>query len=54
MKKIKVYINHPKQAGKRKLVTVELIEDRKATMLVRLPDGNVIVRRKNRDLEEEK
>ncbi len=51
MKKIKVYVN-TKTEGKRKVVNAELIEDRKATVVVRLPDGNVIVRRKNRDLEE--
>ncbi len=51
MKKIKVYLN-TKVEGKRKVVNAELLEDRKTTILVRLPDGNVIVRRKNRDLEE--
>ena len=34
----------------RKVVEAELIEDRKTTVLVRLPDGNVITRKKNRDL----
>ena len=45
---MKVYIND--KSGKRKLVEVELIEDRKTTVLVKLPDGNVIVRKKKRDL----
>ena len=45
---MKVYIN--KKGGGRQLVNCELIEDRKYTILVRLSGGNVIVRRKNRDL----
>lgn len=45
---MKVYIND--KNGKRKLITVELIENRKLTVLVKLPDGNVIVRKKKRDL----
>ena len=53
MKKIKVYLNTKKE-GKRKVVNAELLEDRIGSVVVRLPDGNVIVRRKNRDLPEEK
>ena len=53
MKKIKVYLNR-KDRTERKVVNAELIEDRKDSVVVKLPDGNVIVRRKNRDLEEEK
>ncbi len=53
MKKIKVYLN-TKKPGQRRLVNAELIEDRIGSVVVKLPDGNVIVRRKNRDLVEEK
>ena len=46
---MKVYINKPDRSG-RQLVDVKLIEDRKRTIVVELPDGNRIVRKKNRDL----
>lgn len=52
MKKIKIYLNTKKE-GKRKIVNAELLEDRTKTVLVRLPDGNVIVRKKNRDVVKE-
>ncbi len=45
---MKVYIND--KNGKRKLIDAELIKDKKTTVLVKLPDGNVIVRKKKRDL----
>ena len=45
---MKVYIN--KKDGGRQLVNCELIENRKDTVLVRLADGNAIVRKKKRDL----
>ncbi len=45
---MKVYINT--KEGKRKLVEVKLIKDRGTTILVKLPDGNEIVRKKKRDL----
>ncbi|KKL26625.1 hypothetical protein LCGC14_2393450 [marine sediment metagenome] len=48
MKKIKVFIN---EGNERKLVDVELLESRKYTVRVRLPDGNIITRKKKRDLE---
>jgi len=48
---MKVYLNDVDE--KRKIVEVELIEDRATTVLVRLPDGNKIVRRKNRDIVKE-
>lgn len=49
---MKVYVNTPDRTG-RKLVEVKLIEDRKRTVLVELPDGNRITRKKNRDLPKE-
>ncbi len=52
MKKIKVYLN-TKVEGKRKVVNAELIEDRKDSVVVKLPDGNIIKRRKNRDVVKE-
>lgn len=48
---MKVYINKPN--GGRELVNCELIENRKFTVLVRLPDGNIIIRKKKRDLPQE-
>jgi len=45
---MKVYIN--KKGEGRQLINCELVEDRKYTILVRLSDGNVIARKKNRDL----
>jgi hypothetical protein len=49
---MKVYING--MGGERRLVEAELIRENKATIIVRLPDGNVISRKKKRDLPEEK
>jgi hypothetical protein len=48
---MKVYIN--KKKGGRQLVNCELVEDRKHTILVRLSDGNEIVRKKKRDMPNE-
>lgn len=53
MKNIEIYIND-KKTGKRKLVSALLLEDRSKTVLVRLLDGNEIVRRKDRDFPKEK
>lgn len=52
MKKIKIYLNIKKE-DKRRIVNAELLEDRNTTVLVGLPDGNVIVRKKNRDVVKE-
>lgn len=49
MRRVKVYFDDRTNGG-RKLVEVELIEDRPTTMKVKLPDGNVITRKKSRDL----
>lgn len=45
---MKVYINS--KDGKRKLVEVELITENAHTLIVRLPDGNIIRRNRKRDL----
>jgi hypothetical protein len=47
---LKVYINNK---GGRKLVEAELIKENKATVIVKLPDGNIVSRKKKRDLPEE-
>lgn len=55
---MKVYFNiEPRKDSPRKLVEVKLVRDFKTTMLVELPDGNIVLRKKSRDLpkpEEEK
>ncbi len=48
---MKVYVNDKK--GKRKIVEAELIKKRATTILVRLPDGRIITRKKKRDIPEE-
>lgn len=47
---MKVYIN---DKGGRKLVEAELIKETKTTVIVKLPDGNIVSRKKKRDLPEE-
>ncbi len=47
---MKVYVN---DKNGRKLVEAELIKENKATVIVRLPDGNIVSRKKKRDLPEE-
>lgn len=42
---IKIYLGK-----ERKIVEAELIQDRKKSVLVRLADGNVIVRKKSRQV----
>jgi len=52
MKTIQVYISS--EDGKsRKLVKAKLIEDRGTTVVVELPDGNRIRRKKSRDFPQE-
>ena len=53
VRQVKVYLDDRKNGG-RKLVDVELIEERATTVKVKLPDGNVITRKKSRDLPKEK
>lgn len=49
---MKVYING--SDGERVLVDAELVKENKTTIIVRLPDGHVVSRKKKRDLPEEK
>jgi hypothetical protein len=52
MKVIKVLIYSPDRKS-RQLVEVEVIEEKETTLMVKLPDGNIIKRRKNRDFPQE-
>lgn len=49
---MKVYIND-NETGGRQIVDAELIKERATTILVKLPDGNVITRQKKRDIPTE-
>jgi hypothetical protein len=51
--KLKVYINSKNRNNPRQLVDVELIKENNTTVVVKLPDGNVIIRKKKRDLPQE-
>lgn len=46
-----VYVNV--KGGGRKLVSAELVKENHARITVKLPDGNIITRRKSRDLPKE-
>jgi len=51
---VRVYLNTTKNKDDpRKLTEVELVKEFKSTLLVRLSDGNVILRKKSRDLPKE-
>ena len=52
--KMKVYINNADRSKPRQLVEAEKVKETPTTYLVRLPDGNVISRKKSRDLPEVK
>lgn len=58
--KVKVYVNGMikngvyEKYGERKLIEVEVINVKSASVRVKLPDGNVIRRKKNRDFPQEK
>lgn len=52
MRQVMVYLDDNKNGGRR-LVKAELIAEHHARITVKLPDGNVITRRKNRDLPKE-
>lgn len=50
---MKVYVNKHNKQGKvvgRKVVNAELIQERGGSVVVKLPDGNIVVRKKNRDI----
>ena len=52
METIKVYVDNRKDGVVigRKVVEAELVENRSTSVIVRLPDGNVIKRKKSRDI----
>ena len=50
---MKVYVNIHDRAGNvtgRKVVNAEVLKERKRTVLVRLPGGKVVVRKRGRDV----
>lgn len=50
---MKVYVNKHNKDGLitgRKVVNAKILEERKSTYLVELPDGNTIIRKKGRDV----
>lgn len=53
MRQVKVYLDDGKGTGKRKLVEAGLLEERKSTIVVQLPDGNIVTRKKSRDIPKE-
>lgn len=52
MSQLMVYLND--KDGDRKLVQAQLLKTNTSTILVRLPDGHSILRKKKRDLPPEK
>jgi len=52
MKTIRVYIDS-RDSKTRQIVEAKLIEDKETTVIVELPDGRVIRRKKKRDLPQE-
>ena len=48
---MKIYLNN--KEGKRKIVESEVIKENKETILVKLPDGNIISRKRSRDIVKE-
>jgi hypothetical protein len=53
--KVKVHLNKHDRQGNvigRRTVTARLLKENKLTILVQLPSGKVIVRKKNRDVED--
>jgi len=47
---MKVYVNDTDRSKPRKLVEAEKLKETATTYIVRLPDGNVVSRKKGRDL----
>ena len=50
---MRVYVNKHDRSGKitgRKVVNAEVLKERKRTVLVRLPGGKIVVRKKGRDV----
>lgn len=50
---MKILLDDKENVGSRKVVEVELVEERASSFTVRLPDGNVIKRKKVRDIPKE-
>lgn len=48
-RQVKVYLDDRRNGGRR-LVDAELVEVRRTTVVVKLPDGNLVTRKKQRDL----
>jgi hypothetical protein len=48
---VTILLNDKANPGQRKSVEVELISESDTTIKVRLPDGNIIKRKKQRDLK---
>jgi len=48
---MKIYLND--KEGKRKIVEAEVIKENKHTILVKLPNGNIISRKRSRDILKE-
>lgn len=44
---MKVYVND--KADKRRVIDAELIQETKTTVIVKMPDGKIISRKKKRD-----
>ena len=49
MRQVKVYLDDRRNGG-RKIIEADILEERETTLKVRLPDGNIITRKKTRDL----
>ena len=49
---MKVYVNSPDRTS-RIVLEATLIKDRATTVVVKLPDGNIITRKKKRDIVKE-
>ena len=50
---MKVYINEKNDPTKRRIAEVDVIKEYKTCYIVRLADGNIIKRKKNRDIPQE-
>lgn len=50
MSQVMVYLNEDAKGKKRKLITATLLQTNASTIRVRLPDGNVVLRDKVRDV----
>lgn len=48
---MKVFVND--KAKNRRIVDAELIQENKATIIVKMPDGKIISRKKKRDIPTE-